>query len=287
MDAARKIFGKALGKRPPWTEGRLDVPGINEPLTIRRDGWGVPHVDAATETDAWYGLGFCHGQDRAFQLETLLRVIRGTLSALVGKDGIQIDRMSRRIGFGRNNDRQVASFAPDIQSNISAYVAGVNAGNTLGSPKKAHEFVLLTSKPSVWTPADVAGIIKLQSFLFATNADVELSRLKILLADGPEALAAIDPSYGESWQGMLRADAVAPVVERLAEDLAAFGSFVGAGGASNSWALSASRTRAAARCWPTTRICRHCFPRSGTWSTSPRPTGPWPGRPWSEARRWR
>ncbi len=82
VDAARKIFGKALGKRPPWTEGRLDVPGINEPLTIRRDGWGVPHIDAATETDAWYGLGFCHGQDRAFQLETLLRVIRGTLSAL-------------------------------------------------------------------------------------------------------------------------------------------------------------------------------------------------------------
>ncbi len=56
---------RLLGYRLPWTEGLLDVPGINEPLTIRRDGWGVPHIDAATETDAWYGLGFCHGQDRA------------------------------------------------------------------------------------------------------------------------------------------------------------------------------------------------------------------------------
>ncbi|CAN5881134.1 hypothetical protein BH23ACT12_BH23ACT12_19550 [soil metagenome] len=236
------MFGKLLGRRLPRSEGQLDVSGINEPVTIRRDRWGIPHIDAATETDAWYGLGFCHGQDRAFQLETLLRVIRGTLSALIGKDGIGIDRMSRRIGFSRYNERQLAGFDADIQSNISAYVAGVNAGNTIGLPKKAHEFVLLTSKPTAWTPADVCGIIRLQSFLFATNADAELARLKILLADGPEALAAVDPSPNESWQGVLRPDAVAPAVDRLAEDLSAFGNFVGSGGASNSWSTAGTRT---------------------------------------------
>lgn len=236
------MFGKLLGKRLPWTEGLLEVPGIKEPLEIRRDRWGVPHIEASTESDGWYGLGFCHGQDRAFQLETLLRVIRGTLSELVGKDGLNIDRMSRRIGFGRNNDRQLANFDPDIQANIASYVAGVNAGSTAGLPKKAHEFVLLTSRPTPWTPADVVGIIRLQSFLFATNADAELARLKVLLADGPEVLAAVDPGHGESWQGSLRADAVAPAVDRLAEDLAAFGSFVGSGGASNSWCLSGGRT---------------------------------------------
>lgn len=242
MDVPRTLFGKLLGRRLPWTEGLLEVDGINESLTIRRDGWGVPHIDAAGESDGWYGLGFCHGQDRSFQLETLLRVIRGTLSALIGKDGIGIDRMSRRMGFGRNNERQLSNFDADIQANIRSYVAGVNAGNTTGLPKKAHEFVLLTSKPTPWTPADVVGIIRLQSFLFATNADAELARLKILLSDGPEVLASVDPSYGESWKGMLKADAVAPAVDRLAEDLAAFGSFVGAGGASNSWCLSGDRT---------------------------------------------
>ena len=45
---------------------------------------GHPHVDAASDDDAWFGLGFCHAQDRAFQLETLLRAGRGTLSAMVG-----------------------------------------------------------------------------------------------------------------------------------------------------------------------------------------------------------
>lgn len=236
------MFGKVLGARLAWTEGLLEVPGIDEPLTIRRDRWGVPHIDAATENDAWFGLGFCHGQDRSFQLETLLRVIRGTLSALIGKDGIGMDRLSRRMGFSRNNDRQFAGFDADIRANIESYVAGVNSGNTTGLPKKAHEFVLLTSKPTRWTTADVVGLIRLQSFLFATNADAELARLKILLADGPGVLAAVDPSYGESWQGMLKADAVAPAVDRLSEDLKAFEHFVGAGGASNSWCLSRDRT---------------------------------------------
>ncbi|HEX2180238.1 MAG TPA: penicillin acylase family protein [Actinomycetota bacterium] len=242
MDLSRSLFGSLLGRRLPATAGRLEVPGISERLTIRRDRWGIPHVDAGNELDAWYGLGFCHGQDRSFQLETLVRVIRGTLAALVGKDGVAMDRLSRRIGFSRNNEQQLRRFDADLQTNIAAYVAGVNAGATIGLPRRAHEFFLLRSRPTPWAPADVVGMIKLQSFLFATNADAELARLKILQTDGPEVMAAVDPSYGESWQGVLRRDAEAPAVDRLAEDLAAFAAHVGAGGASNSWGLSGSRT---------------------------------------------
>src|SRR2546423_1863143 len=28
------------------------------PLRIRRDNWGIPHVDAENVFDAWFGLGF-------------------------------------------------------------------------------------------------------------------------------------------------------------------------------------------------------------------------------------
>jgi len=242
LDLPLNVFGKVFGRRLPTVDGQLEAPGIAGPVTIRRDGWGIPHIEAGCETDGWYGLGFCHGQDRSFQLETLLRVIRGTLAALVGKDGIPIDRLSRRVGFSRNNRRQLAGFAPEIQGQIASYVAGVNAGRAIGSPRKAHEFALLSSKPSPWTSSEVVGLVKLLSFMFSTNADSELARMKILLADGPEGLAAVDPGYAESWQGSLRAEAVAPAVDRLGEDLAAFSKFVGAGGASNSWVLSGERT---------------------------------------------
>lgn len=239
----RTVFGKALGSRLPQTSGQLSVAGLSGQIVIKRDKWGIPHIEATSDTDAWYGLGFCHGQDRAFQVETLLRVIRGTLAALVGKDGIAMDRLSRRIGFNRNAQRQFSKFDADLRANIEAYVRGVNAGATKGLPKKAHEFVLLRSRPSVWEPSDVVGIIRLQSFLFATNADVELARLKILLADGPEALSALDPCYGAGWPGMVdTAPAVGPSIDRLSEDLHAFSSVVGSGGASNSWMLAGSRT---------------------------------------------
>ena len=37
------------------------VAGLERPVTIRRDGWGVPHVEAETDADAMFGLGFAQG----------------------------------------------------------------------------------------------------------------------------------------------------------------------------------------------------------------------------------
>ena len=100
---------RLLGRRLPRTSGTLRVSGIHDALRIRRDDWGIPHIDASSEADAWFGLGFCHAQDRAFQLETLLRVGRGTLSEpWSGPGGLAADRMSRRLGFARVAAAQLA-----------------------------------------------------------------------------------------------------------------------------------------------------------------------------------
>lgn len=241
-NALRTAFSTFLGRRLPHTQGTLEVSGPQEPLTIKRDSWGIPHIEAANETDAWFGLGFCHGQDRAFQVETFLRVIRGTLAELIGKDGLPIDRLSRRMGLRRRTQEQFRLLHSDLQANINGYVAGLYSGATAGSERKAHEFALLRSKPTRWDSWDVLGMARLQSFLFATNADAELARLKILLADGPISLAALDPGYGEAWQGILRPEAVESAVDRLGEDLASVDTYIAPGGASNSWAIAADRT---------------------------------------------
>ena len=69
---------------------------------VRRDDWGVPHIDADNEPDAWFGLGFCHGQDRTFQLEVLLRIIRGTLAELIGGEHLERERV--RVSRRRRGD---------------------------------------------------------------------------------------------------------------------------------------------------------------------------------------
>lgn len=244
MNWSRLAFRLLLGRRAPITRGSITLSAIEAPVSIRRDRWAVPFIEAQTDVDAWYALGFCHGQDRAFQLEALLRVARGTLAEVIGPDGLPIDRLSRRIGFVRAAERQRELLVPAIQEGLAAYAAGITDGATRGMGRPAHEYALLRSKPSPWTAVDVLAVGKLQSFVLATNWDVELARLKILTEDGPEALADLDPAYPE-WQPVASPPGApaGPAVDRLAEDLAAFSGAVRIGGGSNNWALAGSRTR--------------------------------------------
>ena len=50
MNLPRFLLRLALGRRLPITGGELRLKGLAAPVTIRRDAWGVPHIDA--ETDA-------------------------------------------------------------------------------------------------------------------------------------------------------------------------------------------------------------------------------------------
>ena len=77
MSALKKAFGLALGRRLPITQGTLKIPALQEPVTIHRDGFGIPHIEATSETDGVFGLGFCHAQDRGFQMELYRRLMRG------------------------------------------------------------------------------------------------------------------------------------------------------------------------------------------------------------------
>ena len=190
---------RALGKRLPTVDGTLRVRGVGGQVAIARDRFGIPHITAENDADAWFAVGFCHGQDRAFQLETRLRLVRGTLAALTGPDGLPLDRLSRRIGFRRYGEEAVAALSPEHRRLAEAYARGVTAGVEKGLERQPHEFALLRSRPTPYQAADALGFLALQAFALASNWDVELARLKVLSLDGPEALLALEPPYPE-WQ---------------------------------------------------------------------------------------
>jgi penicillin amidase len=228
-----------LGRRLPLRQGTLRVPGLHAPLRIHRDRWGIPHIEASHDLDGYFGIGFCHGQDRAFQLEILLRASRGTVSELVGAAALPIDRLSRRIGFHRASHAQWPVLSAPVQAMLEAYAQGVTAGATLGLPRRPHEFVLLGDRPTPWTPLDSLAVLKVISFSLATNWDIELARLRILLGDGPEALKALDPAY-PSWLPATAppGKAAGPALDRLADELKTFTELVRIGGGSNNWAVA-------------------------------------------------
>ncbi|NLV21817.1 MAG: penicillin acylase family protein, partial [Syntrophomonadaceae bacterium] len=53
----------------PKIDGELRGSAVTENVTITRDSWGVPHITANNEHDAYYALGYTVAQDRLFQME--------------------------------------------------------------------------------------------------------------------------------------------------------------------------------------------------------------------------
>ena len=243
MNLRTRLLKLALGARLPTTRGTLKLPGLKAALTVRRDAFGIPHIEAQNEHDAWFGLGFCQAQDRAFQLELRLRTARGTLSKLFGEQTLGIDRLSRRVGFVESSRRQLSVLDDEVREQIEAFAAGINAGLTAGAERRAPEFALLRSQPSLWRPEDVLGQGKLLSFLLIGNWDVELTRYKILTADGVQALRDLDPTpYPEDQVAAQTGAAAGQALDRLSEDIERFVAFAGAAGGSNAWAVAGSKT---------------------------------------------
>jgi len=160
MKLCRLIFQLLLGKRLPVTSGTIRVSGIENPVTVHRDQYGIPHIDAQGEIDAWYALGFSQGQDRAFQLELLLRVANGTLPA---------DKLSRRIGFAHGAELQLDALNSDVKAIYIAFAQGLTEGVRLGCQRVPHEFTMMRTKPTTFTTKDVVSVSRYLSFLMAPN----------------------------------------------------------------------------------------------------------------------
>jgi penicillin amidase len=243
VNLAQTAFAGLLGRRLTKYDGRHSVP-CRRGVQIRRDSFGVAYIDAHDEFDAWFGLGFCHAQDRAGQLEITWRLTRGLLSQVLGKDGLPIDRAVRLIGVHRAAKAQLETLDADVRDQLTAYVAGVNAALESRQLPRSHEHALLRCEPSRWEPVDVVAFGLLMCCFLPSNWDVELARLIILTRDGAAAVEAVDATWREDLPLTHPPGAPAGTPSELfvARDLEALRQFVGPSGGSNAWAVSGGKS---------------------------------------------
>src|SRR3954470_8142881 len=115
-------------KRPlPKTSGRLFVHGLESTVDVVRDRYGVPHIRARSEADMVFALGFCHGQDRLWQLEFFRRATSGRLSEFGGTQTLDADRAMLTLGLRRAALREADSITSTLRDMLGAYAAGINA----------------------------------------------------------------------------------------------------------------------------------------------------------------
>jgi penicillin amidase len=194
---AANITGFALGQHErAQAPESVGVEGLHARVEMVRDRHGVPHVRAKNETDAHFGLGFVHAQDRLWQMEFQRRLGNGRLAEILGEKLLPTDRLFRTLGLRRTAAAAWARFNAEERRPFEAYVAGVNA--YLASRHGGQlppEFLMLGVEPEPWRPEDVLVWGKVVAWGLSGNWDKELLRARLAAKVGPERAAQLMPAY--------------------------------------------------------------------------------------------
>src|SRR5436853_3943704 len=94
----------------PPVEGEVMIAGLNEPVEVIRDRWGVPHIYARNLHDLWFAQGYVAASERLFQLDFTFRLVGGRLAEIVSEIGLPLDRFWRTVGLHRAGRRIAASY---------------------------------------------------------------------------------------------------------------------------------------------------------------------------------
>jgi acyl-homoserine lactone acylase PvdQ len=96
-------------------------------VQVYRDTWGIPHIYADNELDAVYAVGYTQAEDRLDDIYLNLRAGLGTLSEVIGKDGLETDVVIHTTRSPQSSKRNYENASPELQAILQAYLKGVHA----------------------------------------------------------------------------------------------------------------------------------------------------------------
>src|SRR6185295_15923561 len=155
-------------------DGTLTVTGLNAPVEVIRDTWGVPHITAQSTDDLFFAQGYVMAQDRLWQMEMWRRAGEGRLAEVAGPAAVARDRVARLLKYrGPFDDREWTSYHPDGKRIFTAFVNGVNAYITQHKDRLPIEFLATGITPEPWTIEQV--VLRPPTFGDA-SAELQLAR---------------------------------------------------------------------------------------------------------------
>ena len=166
--------------------GRLKVPGLQRPVTVIRDRWGVAHIYAQNQHDLFFAQGFVAAQDRLFQMELWKRSGQGRLAEILGPSALFRDINARLLRYRGNMEAEYRAYSPDTRAILEAFTDGINADIARrlapGGPGLPLEFQLAGFKPEPWRPQDCLN--RMAAFSMTGNAFAELAHAEAVAAVG-------------------------------------------------------------------------------------------------------
>lgn len=156
------------------------VAGLDAPVTIGIDRWGIPHIRAETMSDLFFAQGFNAARDRLWQLDLARKRGLGLLAADFGPGYLAQDKAARLFLYRGDMDAEWACYGPDAKAICTAFVAGINAfvGETARDPDSlAPEFAITGTTPALWAAEDV---VRVRSHSWMRNALSEVVRANVM-----------------------------------------------------------------------------------------------------------
>ncbi len=188
--------------------------GLSDEVKVYRDEWGIPHIYGSAFGDLVFALGYCHAQDRWFEMDMARRSVRGLLSELLGPEMLEQDKFNlmKLEEYWANETLKVlaSSDDPDIQEmydDFILYTAGVNLYLTEHYDTKPVEYYLLDAEIRPWEMIDSLCMVKYLSEYFTWNY-YDMDRFEVVNALGLEDYTElfaypfpyqipVTPGYGE------------------------------------------------------------------------------------------
>ncbi|MEW1774642.1 penicillin acylase family protein [Streptomyces sp. NPDC086777] len=185
----------------PQTKGSITLEGLSGPVTVKRDGYGIPQIYASTDEDLFMAQGYVQAQDRFYEMDVRRHMTSGRLSEMFGKSQVKNDEFLRTMGWDRvAKEEYDTKLSASTKKYLQAYSKGVNAylrgkdGKDISLEYAALGFVN-DYKPEQWTPVDSVSWLKAMAWDLRGNMDDEIDRALMTSRLGPQQIKDLYPDY--------------------------------------------------------------------------------------------
>ena len=169
----------------------VSVKGLEQPVEILRDKWGVPHIYAKSQHDLFVAQGYVTAKDRLFQIDIWRRIGTGQLAEALGEKMTDRDRMARALKYRGDMDAEWRAYSADTRDIATAFTAGINAYIASLKGKRPAEFAAAGFDPGLWKPEDV--LTRVAGILLSRNVGQEIERAMNVAKYGVDAVQRFQP----------------------------------------------------------------------------------------------
>ena len=182
----------------PSNNGIVNISNVLDSVTVLKDQWGIPHIEAKNQHDAIFTYGYTIAKDRLFQMDLQRRLARGELSEILGKDLVKIDKMLRTYMIVHHAEKYIAdssNISPEALKYVDAFIEGINYLIKTGPKSLEHQ--LIGAKVRPFDRVDVASMTIYMAFSFMDGMRRDMIYSMIKQKISAKNLAIIFPDYAD------------------------------------------------------------------------------------------